>query len=463
MTLTTYETAHELQRRGYHVHRLCTPRHDCGSPGKVPHRRGWNTARHMTDRELARTFDVDEPPNIGVRITQGLVVLDCDIHEDDGGNGVLTLTALYEELGIETPPPTLVSGSGGIHLWVRAPRHAKLFCNPDLAPLVNTRTSGWNRSNDKKVGQVVVPPSAHKSGSPYVWWENELPPPLLDLPMIPLAFLHKLQWTPVETRSEHETSRAEQPVMSTDGWDKATSMYFAEVIDDLASTPPGGKGKRGRHEKLFAASCTARRLWNAVPPRSIPGDGALKMALTHAARACGITDPDDIARHIANGWSAAAGETLYPNRLSDRKSANTNQPTEPRQDRKAGPKKRAQPPQGRSSRPAAVANATPPCIHGVIGGHCEACAEESNWQGAQARRRQADQERVAAGKPRAFGSISENELAHRTAAAKAAEQGYPYCRACTSFTERGVTCACPPDAPDFDYKALEIPTSTLSA
>jgi Bifunctional DNA primase/polymerase, N-terminal len=91
--------------------------------------------------------------NVGVRTGGGLTVVDVDLRH----GGHLQLAELEREHGQLPPTPEVVTGSGGRHIYFRAPR---TLCSVELAPGVEIKADGR---------QVVGPPSRHPNGRLYVW------------------------------------------------------------------------------------------------------------------------------------------------------------------------------------------------------------------------------------------------------------------------------------------------------
>lgn len=98
--------------------------------------------------------------NLGAAVPVGFVVLDID--KQHGGD--VTFKKLCDELGDEWAlrAPRQRTGNGGVHLWFReegAPTKVRKKLGIDV----------------RRVGAyVVVEPSIHENGKPYVW-ERELP------------------------------------------------------------------------------------------------------------------------------------------------------------------------------------------------------------------------------------------------------------------------------------------------
>jgi hypothetical protein len=101
--------------------------------------------------------------NIGI-LARGVTILDFD--------NILLSNEMFMQLGM--PEPTVITGSGKLHCYVRTDR--------DLPPSIK-----WK---DQKVGEiqrgenqyVVAPPSIHPNGKPYIWQIGTPDSPLLELP-----------------------------------------------------------------------------------------------------------------------------------------------------------------------------------------------------------------------------------------------------------------------------------------
>ncbi len=153
--------------------------------------------------------------NIGVRPPCGLVVLDVDPRNDGPNN----LSALVRPNGGLPATWTAVTGDGGQHLWYRAagPFRGKLCPGVDIK--ANT-------------GYLVVPPSVHPNGNPYVW-ANDLP--IADAPGWLLPMLYKP--VPILAR------RREFP---------ANSRADDGLVEFVATAPEGN-----RNIALYWAACRA--------------------------------------------------------------------------------------------------------------------------------------------------------------------------------------------------------------
>ena len=104
--------------------------------------------------ESVRAWWQEEPEsNVGIRTGERLGVLDVDPRH----GGDLKLAELEREHGALPVTPEVVTGSGGRHVYFRAPRALR---SVELAPGVEIKA-------DRR--QVVAPPSRHPSGRLYVW------------------------------------------------------------------------------------------------------------------------------------------------------------------------------------------------------------------------------------------------------------------------------------------------------
>lgn len=115
-----------------------------------------------TDAEQIRAWWTDAPnSNVGIAtgaISGGLVVLDFDVDEDKGENGLDTLHEWESEHGELPETVSSETGRGGMHLLYRTREVIKNSAS--AAAGVDVRGEG---------GYIVAPPSVHPSGTPYAW------------------------------------------------------------------------------------------------------------------------------------------------------------------------------------------------------------------------------------------------------------------------------------------------------
>ena len=115
-----------------------------------------------TDAAQIREWWTRQPDaNVGIATGEksgGLFVLDFDVDESKGENGLDTLHDWESEHGELPETVSSETGRGGMHLLYRAERVVKNSANP--AAGVDVRGKG---------GYIVAPPSVHPSGAVYAW------------------------------------------------------------------------------------------------------------------------------------------------------------------------------------------------------------------------------------------------------------------------------------------------------
>lgn len=118
-------------------------------------------------REWVKYMNWGKMPSIGLvtgQINGGYIVIDLDDKPEAGVNGYETLKKWERETGEKLPEDTwtVLTGGGGYHLYYHTDKPMRSYANTELG--VDLRADG---------GQVLLPPSAHPSGSRYTW---EYPP-----------------------------------------------------------------------------------------------------------------------------------------------------------------------------------------------------------------------------------------------------------------------------------------------
>lgn len=102
--------------------------------------------------------------NIGIATGQksgGVCVIDMDLDEEEGKNGIKTLKDWQDSYGKIKPSATVMTGRKGLHYYFKATEEVK--CRINLLPGVDIRGDG---------GYVVAPPSIHSNGNQYEWVNN---------------------------------------------------------------------------------------------------------------------------------------------------------------------------------------------------------------------------------------------------------------------------------------------------
>ena len=118
-----------------------------------------------TDMEGLGQWFHDHPGfNVGIACgaaSGGLVVIDLDCHGgDDGPNGWDALKEWERAHGQLPDTVTALTGSGGYHLYYRAPAGLKVGGSVNRELGVDVKSDG---------GYIVAPPSIHPNGRPYEW------------------------------------------------------------------------------------------------------------------------------------------------------------------------------------------------------------------------------------------------------------------------------------------------------
>lgn len=163
----------------------CHDAAQCHSPGKHPRFRDWVKRATAEDRIIRDTFPRYPESNIGILTGEASDLLVLDI--DPGNGGAETLLELEARHGPLPPTWEASTGGGGRHLIFRYPRGVRVG---------NTQGNGRGRKLGRGVdvrgegGQIVAPPSLHRSGRRYEWVNVPGGPvPKADLPTWALELL----------------------------------------------------------------------------------------------------------------------------------------------------------------------------------------------------------------------------------------------------------------------------------
>ncbi|MEM9765610.1 MAG: bifunctional DNA primase/polymerase, partial [Pseudomonadota bacterium] len=129
--------------------------------GKRPVHKDWTNRPHDNDEALARMARGEG--NVGVRLTSTDLVIDFDPRNDSGRYP----TGDHDEFmlwhGLDpTDWPTVRTGSGGLHYYLKKPADLHVLDAPKDFPAIEFKTRGR---------QVVAPGSVHPKGRTYRWIE----------------------------------------------------------------------------------------------------------------------------------------------------------------------------------------------------------------------------------------------------------------------------------------------------
>lgn len=149
-----HDAAVAYARRGWAVMPLATQ-------DKVPAIKGGCRSASCDPTQADAWWSVNPQHNVAVatgEVSGGLVVIDIDVDEERGEDGLSTLHRWEREHGELPETVTAVTGRGGLHLYYRANEPVACSVNKDAG--VDVRAEG---------GYAVAPPSVHPNGRRYEW------------------------------------------------------------------------------------------------------------------------------------------------------------------------------------------------------------------------------------------------------------------------------------------------------
>ena len=121
--------------------------------GKAPLRSGWRRDAPLSDAEAKA--HAAKKMNLGARLRDDQLVVDADPRNYPAGDD--PLARLRRDVGLPDGP-TVETGGGGLHIYLRKPEGLRVRDALDEYPGVEFKTLGR---------QVLVPPSVHPNGRPY--------------------------------------------------------------------------------------------------------------------------------------------------------------------------------------------------------------------------------------------------------------------------------------------------------
>ena len=145
---------------------------------KAPPLVKWRDESSKYSEQVRQWWIRNPKANIGLDCGKsGIVIIDID--DNDERDGSYNWVELTGKLEIDIATPTVITGTGGQHLYFKAPEDRKIKTGSDvLASGIDVRAWG---------GYAVLPPSVHPNGRRYEWEVTyhidypmmELPEPLL--------------------------------------------------------------------------------------------------------------------------------------------------------------------------------------------------------------------------------------------------------------------------------------------
>lgn len=145
--------------------------------GKAPLRSGWRRDAPLSDAEAKA--HAARGKNLGARLRDDQLVVDADPRNYPAGDD--PLARLRRDVGLPNGP-TVETGGGGFHIYLRKPEGLRVRDALEEYPGVEFKTLGR---------QVLVPPSVHPNGRPYAW--DPLFGPDMTVPEAPDALLDRIR------------------------------------------------------------------------------------------------------------------------------------------------------------------------------------------------------------------------------------------------------------------------------
>lgn len=193
---------------------------DCGYSlipleGKKPIMKNWIKivlTREVLDSYVAKGF------NVGCRLSRQDLVIDVDTHgKGADGVGLNSLTKLESLIGFKLAEhcPTVVTGSGGYHFYMKLPPDVRVNENLDEFPGIEFKSYGR---------QVVIPDSIHPDTLiPYTWLDGSLP--LVQVPTANEALIKLI--------------RRDELASNNNNADKITNVQLKDLLSQLPVTDFG--------------------------------------------------------------------------------------------------------------------------------------------------------------------------------------------------------------------------------
>ncbi len=134
----------------------------------------WRDESSKDPDQIEKWWTETPDANIGLDCWKsGIVIIDID--DKDERDGSYNWAELTSKLEINIATPTVITGTGGQHLYFRAPKDRKIKTGSDvLASGIDVRAWG---------GYALLPPSIHPNGRCYEWEvTHHIDYPMMELP-----------------------------------------------------------------------------------------------------------------------------------------------------------------------------------------------------------------------------------------------------------------------------------------
>ena len=195
------------------------------------------TGQDPTDQQIDAWCQTNPDGNIALRLPPGIIGIDIDAYGDKHGD--VSLLALEAELG--PLPATWKSssrplGRSGIYLYRVPPGRYQDKPAPSIEIIQHHHR------------YVVVMPSIHPEGRPYLWWDHEQteqhrPPRPEELAELPETWVVQLAERPRSSTDYEPRPHA------VDDWTPAVTRAFTKALLDM----PGGRHDAALHGALALA------------------------------------------------------------------------------------------------------------------------------------------------------------------------------------------------------------------
>lgn len=282
---------------------------------KVPAIAGGFTKATTDPEQIGAFWDYRPGCNVGIAtggLSRGLVVIDLDVK--DGEDGVAELRAWEAAHGELPATATVVTGSGGMHLYYLANEPVGCSVNKDLG--VDIRADG---------GYVVAPPSVHPNGRPYEFEEYLEDAPIAKADANVMAFIAHIQ-----RKSEAAKTRFKLPEkigkgerndtlfryassMQSRGDDDCLILSALEAANKLRCNPPLPETDL---MKIVNSVCRYGK-GDGKPQVDSGSPGAVRKILVRTEKGGPVQSIDNIATVLAND-AALMGRFYYDTRAYTR-------------------------------------------------------------------------------------------------------------------------------------------------
>lgn len=255
--------AHDFARRGWRViplHRAvigggcsCKKGTQCSSIGKHPIDMAWQKSEPMSAADIQATWDVPNPPNLGIAVgnVSGFWVLDID----PKNGGMETMAALVAEHSKLPETFVVQTGSGGFHYFFTLPDFELRNSADRVGKGIDTRAVG---------GQVVTAPSVTNKGVYTVVKDA----PIAEAPAWLLELARKAEVDTDEIVTAKDLPKPED--LTPEQWDRMTRYAKRAITSELERLDrlktEGWDGPPWNHT-TFEVACSliefANSPWNA--------------------------------------------------------------------------------------------------------------------------------------------------------------------------------------------------------